>query len=406
MERKPKILFVSVNNVGLGFSGADRIFTELLKGWKDKASLTLLGCAEAIEISKRNGVNVRFLETGKINPDPPRYGLGALLVHTARRIRHAFKALRKYKEELSQTDIVYSVSDFYPDFLPAFFLKMRNPKMKWIAGYYLFASPPWRKNSPYKGRNAIRGLVYWLMQRPSYLLARMFADAVFVTSAPDVPPFATKKRDASRIIVVQGGVDIAPSEAYLDGGAVLPVELRKYDACFIGRLHYQKGVMLLPEIWKAVVRKLPGAKLAVIGDGHLEQELKEKIAAFGLDGHVKLMGFMDGEEKFEVLKQSKIMLHPATYDSGGMAAAEGMAWGLPAVSFDLEALETYYPKGVLKVPAGDTERFAGAILSLLENGPLYRETRDDALALIRETWDWSKRSLRIWEALERSLLPK
>jgi len=35
-----------------------------------------------------------------------------------------------------------------------------------------------------------------------------------------------------------------------------------------------------------------------------------------------------------------------------MAAMEAMAWSLPGVCFDLEALKTYYPKGMVKVPLG------------------------------------------------------
>ena len=45
-----------------------------------------------------------------------------------------------------------------------------------------------------------------------------------------------------------------------------------------------------------------------------------------------------------------MVVHPAIFDSGGMAAAEAMAWGLPGVSFDLPALKTYYPQGMIKNP--------------------------------------------------------
>ena len=91
------------------------------------------------------------------------------------------------------------------------------------------------------------------------------------------------------------------------------------------------------------------------------------------------------------LKQSKIIVHPATYDSGGMAAAEAMAWGLPGVSFDLEALKTYYPKGMIKVPIGDIRNFANSILELLQNDDLYVHTSNKARILINEEWGWDKR---------------
>ena len=38
-----------------------------------------------------------------------------------------------------------------------------------------------------------------------------------------------------------------------------------------------KGVLELVEIWRLVVNQRPKALLAIIGDGQLEHELKEKI---------------------------------------------------------------------------------------------------------------------------------
>ena len=162
---------------------------------------------------------------------------------------------------------------------------------------------------------------------------------VFVTSEPDVEKFVTKKRSRDKITVIRGGVDIKPSMEYLNSGNVIAKEKRKYDACFVGRFHPQKGVLELIDIWKLVCDKKPRAKLAMIGIGALENAVKNRIAELGLNDNIYLLGFKDGEEKYEIFKQSKIVVHPATYDSGGMAAAEGMAWGLPGVSFEVISYE-------------------------------------------------------------------
>lgn len=424
-----KICFIANNNIGFGLSGGDRIFTELIKGWKSHAHILLMGCQEAIDIAVRNQVDVQFIKTAETN-EHVRLGIDGLLMHTYRRLKAGIKALKNFEQQLRDVDMVYSVSDFYPDFYPAYLMKQRNPKITWIAGYYLFAPAPWAKDTPYKGMQRLRGLVYWIMQRPSYYLVNKYADKVFVTSEPDVKHFITAKRSRDQIIVVQGGVDVTASEEYLknqkselevqgipnnqhllsDELLASPclcasvrknnvVENRKYDACFIGRFHYQKGVLLLIDIWKKVCEKKPEAKLAMIGNGPLEEEARTKIKALGLDRNIELLGFMDGEKKFDVFKQSKVMVHPATYDSGGMAAAEGMAWKLPGVSFDLEALKTYYPQGMVKISCFNEQQFADAILRLLNDPSYYDEQARLAHELILNVWDWKRRAEFVWQAM-------
>lgn len=49
---------------------------------------------------------------------------------------------------------------------------------------------------------------------------------------------------------------------------------------------------------------------------------------------------MLGDKRNRVLQQSRIILHPAVYDSGGMVAASGLVCGLPGVSFNLPVFKT------------------------------------------------------------------
>jgi len=181
-------------------------------------------------------------------------------------------------------------------------------------------------------------------------------------------------------------------------------ELQKdYDACFVGRFHPQKGVLELVSSWEEVVKRRPNARLAIIGADSAEyrRQVEQAIGSRGLAKSIDLLGFMDGGEKYDVFRRSRVIVHPAIYDSGGMAACEGMAWGLPAVGFDLPALRRYYPKGMLKAPAGRVDIFAGLILKLLEDPVLYDKTKADAVSLAAE-WDWDARADDILLFLEKS----
>jgi glycosyltransferase involved in cell wall biosynthesis len=377
---------------GEALSGGDRIFIELAKRWQLKIKVKLFLSEEGVTICNRHGLENFEIHTWASK----KYSQLGYLRDYLYRTWVGLSACRHLKP--SASDIVFSSSDFAPDALPAFLVKLRNPQVVWIAGFFLFAPKPWQKDSPYKGKQWLTGMFYWLSQRPVYYLIKKYADIVFVTSDPDISKFITSKRGKDKVVVIRGGVDTRPSEEYLSSGKCIPLEERKYDACFVGRFHYQKGILELIDIWSLVCKYKPDAKLGIIGVGPLEKEVQDKIKKLGLISKIDLLGFRIGAAKYDVFMDSKIVVHPATYDSGGMAAAEAMAWGLPSVGFDLEALKTYYPKGMLKTKCFDHKEFSKNILELLENSDRYKEISQEAHSLIREKWEWDSQAQAIYGA--------
>lgn len=391
---KPKILFIANNNIGFGLSGGDTIFIQLLNYWQKKCQLTLLGCQEAINILPSTIRHIKIIITDKVNPNPQN-SLVNLFFHYFRRICKGLSGIGQNYQALSANQFVYSVSDFLPDLLPALYLKIRKRSLKWIAAYFLFAPNPLSKETPYRGLHRLKGLVYWLIQKFTLPLVNHFADLIFVTSVPDQHRF----RYPRKVIVIQGGVDLPNIKSYLKSHPLPPLKRRYFAACYLGRFHPQKGVLELIDIWKTVVRAHPEAKLALIGQGELESKMRLKIKTLRLHRHIKIFGFLIGSPKYAIFGQSKIVVHPATYDSGGMSAAEAMAFGLPGVSFDLESLKTYYPEGMIKTPCFDLDQFAKNICRLLDDQKLYQSLSLKAARLIASQWDWSKKSSEILRSL-------
>ena len=395
-----KKLFVIANWMqGTALSGGDRIFIELVKRWKLQLKITLFLSKEGSAICQRHALGI-INQKVWASDFMSRWGYFVdILYRTFNSMINAFSV------KTIAGDIIFSTSDFWPDSFPALILKKRNPKITWIAGFYLFAPKPWQKNSPYRGKRFLTGLLYWIGQLPAYYIIRKFADIIFVTSQPDVDRFITHIRSKESVIVIRGGVDTISAKNYLNSNNFIPAHKRTYDACFVGRFHYQKGVLELIKIWKLVCLKNPQSLLAMIGSGPLDNEVKHLIKKLGLSKNIYLAGFMDGPKKFEIFKQSRLVLHPATFDSGGMAAAEAMAWGLPGVSFDLKALKTYYPKGMLKTNCFDTDEFAENIISLLFDPFKYKAMSLEALQLVNEKWEWNNRAKDIYaQAIAQNLL--
>jgi glycosyltransferase involved in cell wall biosynthesis len=369
---------------GTSMSGGDRILIEMTRRW------VRLCCRIYVYVNEEG--RLLYLSYGLQDVEYRTWrsaafkSFGFLVAYLGRIAVSVFKSLAL---RIGEGGLVYSASDFLPDFLPAMILKLKYGKMaRWIAGFYMFAPNPFSAHCPYKGLNRLRGAVYYFTQFPVYMLIRYLADAVCVTSQPDVRRFVTRDRPENNIIVVRGGVDIGFCERIPASGS------KKFDAVFMGRLHPQKGILELLDIWKLVSRARPEARLAVIGDGPLYKAAKDKAERLGVSANTQFFGFKDGEEKVCILKSARIVVHPATYDSGGMAACEAMACGLPGVSFDLESLKTYYPKGMLKVECFNKEKFSEAIEELLSDEGLYNRLSGEASNWARE-WDWDARAKEI-----------
>lgn len=382
------------------FSGGDNILINLLRRWQDVMEIEIFTW-DGGEYFLKSLFGIERVRYNIVFGFRRRYHFVTLFL-----IR-AFKAIKwTLQNQKNNADFVYSPSDFIPDSLPAFILKLKNPKIKWIASFYLFFPNPFSSINPYKGERRLLGLFQYLIQIPSKYLIKWFADIVFVTSEPDKIFFITRKRVAEKVVVIKGGVNTADFDR-------IDKQIVRYDGVFMGRFHPQKGLIELIHIWKLVTEKFPHSKLAIIGQGeatsqekNLKSEIHSLISKYDLTSNVELLGFLAGEKKIKVLKSSRVFLHPAIYDSGGMAAAEAMACGLPGVSFDLEALKTYYPKGMLKTNCFDVQEFAKNIMKLLQNNELYNKLSKEALELVKAEWDWDRRSKVIYDSLIRSVIKK
>ena len=381
---------------GSGMSGGDRIWIEFVRAWKKAGhAVAVMTSEEGRAMMIRSGLDITKVPVWSL-VDRPQSWISEALMFFTRTLRTCYKSATTMWLIDAGAQVVYSVSDFWPDTLPALIAKIRYPKITWVAGFYLFAPAPWRRPL----REWIRGWTYWLTQKIAYRLIIRYSDIMCVTTEESKARVIRDGRAENNVVVVRGGVDTAHAEKWLAKGVSCLVD-RPWDAVFVGRFHHTKGLKELVDAWKLVIGVLPEANLAIIGEGEMAGDLEKMIVSANLEKRIKVLGFLDGEEKYEVFKHSKIFVNPTMYN-GGMAAIEGMAWGLPAVGFDLPSQRTYYPKGMFKVPPGDVPGFACAIFNLLTDGEMYAKLRHEGLELAKE-WDWGARAQMVVDAVWRKV---
>ncbi|MFW8595352.1 glycosyltransferase [Cribrihabitans neustonicus] len=134
----------------------------------------------------------------------------------------------------------------------------------------------------------------------------------------------------------------------------------------VGRFVEQKGQMVLIRAMAELVRGVPQAHLALIGDGPMRGELEAAIAEEGLQAHVTLTGWLPEAEVRAELARAHALVMPSFAEGLPVAVMEAMAAARPVIAtYIAGAPELVQPgrTGWL-VPAGDAEALAEAMRDL------------------------------------------
>jgi glycosyltransferase involved in cell wall biosynthesis len=293
--------------------------------------------------------------------------------------------------KISDGDILYSVSLFLPDVLPAFILKLKNAKAKWIICVFLVVPTPFRDYTRiYDKRDrfslpTFRRLLYFLGQQLTISWGKRWADHILVLNKIDKEYLVNNQGlDESKVSVVNGGVDYSHIRS-------IETKTKLFDGVFLGRFHQQKGIFDLIEIWKLVCNKKPDARLCVIGSGPrpFVEKVNATIKEHNLSNNIELMGSKTGDEKLMLLKSGCVFLCPSYYESFAIVIAEAMACGLPVVAYNLPIYDDIYGRNIIKVPLGNLDQFADVIINFLDDEKMRTTFGLEGQKFIQK-YDWDK----------------
>lgn len=146
----------------------------------------------------------------------------------------------------------------------------------------------------------------------------------------------------------------------------------------VGRLEPEKNFSLLINAF-AKIHKAFDLYLVILGEGRLDQELKELINKLDLDDKIIMPGFSDNP--YAWIKNSKCFVLSSEHEGLPTVLIESMACGTPVVSTDCPS----GPNEILEegkwgelVPVGDLELLSKAIIKVLSK-PTKIDVRERAI---------------------------
>jgi glycosyltransferase involved in cell wall biosynthesis len=175
----------------------------------------------------------------------------------------------------------------------------------------------------------------------------------------------------------------------LDHGAysvTVPPETRVQPlVVFVGRLRKYKGAQILLRALPGVLRRVPEARLSVVGDGPYRSRLEALAHSLGIADRVEFLGVRSQAEKVEILNRALVLVAPSPREGWGLTVIEANACGAPVVASRSPGLVESVRDGEtgILVPHGDPEALAGAIARLLEDKPL-------RLRMAKAGIDWAR----------------
>jgi glycosyltransferase involved in cell wall biosynthesis len=291
------------------------------------------------------------------------------------------------RRQVPQADVVVSVSDYFCDVLPAYWLKRAHPAMKWVACSFHRETHPSKRPGSY--------LVNWgtyHMQEWSFRRIADLADQVWVLDslagddvARDLQQMGVRP---SLVKKVQCGINRETIEAAVPVGG--PV-----DAVMVG-LRPNKGIYDIIPVWRELQKLRPGATLRLLGNrSDAVNRLMEEIRDAGLDSVISCVSPAAGEailppeQLFGLMKSASVFFAPSHEEGWGIAVCEAMACGLPVVAYDLPAYRRVYGEAIMRVPAFVARRMAESLDAMLRDRDLRLSYIERGMACARG-YAWSK----------------
>lgn len=208
-------------------------------------------------------------------------------------------------------------------------------------------------------------------------------------------------------VVIDNGVTCIVDDAARDSArAELNLGPDRRLIVHVGNIRPHKGHRNLLAATEILSRTNPGAVVVSIGGekspGDLEV-LRVETARLGLDAHLRFLGRRDDARSF--LAAADIVVNPSDAEGLPIAVLEAMALSKPVVATAVGGVPSVVLDGVTGtlVPAGDPERLAAALATLLKDETTRAKMGHEALSVVTSRYGLD-RMVRAVEDLYRQIL--
>lgn len=379
-----KIYHTELANTGRGLSGGEVCMIALVKYLaKKKYKNVILTTTVGKETYENSGLKEdgQYIEYHAINFTQGESKQHIFFCWILSLIR-AVKSIRKIN--LFNDDVMICHSDFFPDYITAYFCKKKNPKIKIYYWYHMLApSLFYGYEGEFTKKLQLPKLNVIFYQINQWLF-RFFIDRndVIITVNKYYERILKKVFSNNKIYCLRhfgGSHSVRSRESE-----------KKYDAIWVGRFHPQKGIFQFINIVSRIAIKLKNVKVVVIGggDAKIKRDFFSEINKKHLDNNIAYIGpVVRTEEYLNYLRSSKVFLMTSLYEGFGLVNLDAMRQGLPVVAYNLPVYEPI-KKAIITVPLLKNNVFSDKVVELLEDDKYYdKQSKKSYMHSLKFSWD-------------------
>lgn len=220
--------------------------------------------------------------------------------------------------------------------------------------------------------------------------------AVFALSRALAQEVSSIGVSTEKTIIIPNGVDI---RNFKHGHSN-----RENIILFVGSLINRKGPTVLLEAFLSLLEQTPSAKLYIIGEGPLHNQLEGFVAKNNLTSNVHFLGSLPQEQVGQWMRMAKVFVLPSLEEGLGVVLLEALASGTPCIGSEVGGIPDVINNDVGKlIPPNDPIALKNALSEILNDEDKWKSMSEKARQTAEDIFDWDQIAAKIIDSYQKSL---
>ena len=293
----------------------------------------------------------------------------------------------QFRNAIQNPQVQYHNLDFFKRFNPVSIFKMvkiiRNNRIQIIHGqgaraeFHARIAKRIAGNPLYISTIAmpVEGFDVGFIRKKAYRFADYFSEQYvdrFIVVSDALKEMLIHKRNIpdSTVVRIFNGIELdsfTPNPEFSSFREQLQISRNTFLIGAIGRMVWQKGFEYLIRAIPMVIDAYPDSKFLLVGDGPLNERLKNLVRRFKIEKHVVFTGFRN--DISEILSAIDLLAVPSIIEGFPMITLEAMAMMKPIIASNIDGISEQIIDGEsgILIPPKDSDALAGSIIDTLRN---------------------------------------